>query len=69
MRDLLIAPISSLHLFIHLSPGLGCGVPGLHPGLPPLPGLEAGHKLVEAPLATREHGAAGADVAAVTRSL
>ena len=44
-------------------------MPGLHPGLPTLPGLEAGHKLVEAPLATREHGAAGAGVAAVTRSL
>ena len=69
MGDLLIAPISSPHLFIHLSPGLGCGMPGLHPGLPTLPGLEAGHKLIEAPLATREHGAAGAGVTAVTRSL
>ena len=69
MRDLLIAPISSPHLFIPLSPGLGCGMPGLHNGLPTLPDLEAGHKLVEAPLATREHGAAGAGVAAVTRSL
>ena len=67
--DFLIAPISSLHLIIQNSPGLGRGVPGLDPALPALPALEAGHELVEAALAAREHGAAGAGVAAVTRAL
>ena len=36
---------------------------------PILLALGAGHELVEAPLAAREHGAAGADVAAVARAL
>ena len=51
-------------------PGLGRGVPGLYPApAPSLLALGAGHELVEAPLAAREHGAAGAGGAAVTRAL
>ena len=52
----------------HSSPCLGRCVSGLYPA-PILLALGAGHELVEAPLAAREHGAAGADVAAVARAL
>ena len=50
------------------SPSLRRCVSGLYPA-PILLALGAGHELVEAPLAAREHGAAGADVAAVARAL
>ena len=51
------------------SPCLRRCVSGLNSAPAPLLAVGAGHELVEAPLAAREHGAAGADVAAVARAL
>ena len=50
------------------SPGLRRGVSGLYLA-PSLLALGAGHELVEAPLAAREYGAAGAGIATVSRAL